>query len=1557
MIKKIIFSLLLSSLLLWVNGCKHDSDSNEPPISDAGIDQTTQVGNEVILEGSASHDPDGDQINYRWSIRSAPEGHNATLSATNVISPTLIPDIAGVYVIELVVNDGETDSPVDIVVMTVDSTSNQPPIANAGVNKMAQVGNQVTLDGSGSHDPDGDEITYQWITPTGITLSNTNEKKPTFIISNEITPSTLVFNLKVIDSKGETSDLDSVEIIVVPHNDPPVAKARTNPVPVTVGQAIMLNGHESFDINDDSLTYLWSIKTAPAGNTATLSDINAISPTFIPHLEGTYLFDLMVNDGQENSTIDKVMVTVIPDRPPIADAGIDQTIQVGNKITLDGSASHDPDGNDISYRWSVRRAPEGHNANLLASDTISPSLIPDIAGVYVIELLVNDGQTDSPVDIVVITVSSKPNQSPVANAGIDKTVEVSKEIILDGSASIDPDGDAITYQWSVRRAPEGNNATLSATNVISPTLVPEIAGVYVIELVVNDGQTDSPVDIVVITVKSSQLPIANAGIDQTVPVANEVTLDGSGSKDPDGDAITYQWSIDSAPEGHNATLSATNIISPTLIPDIAGDYVIELVVNDGQTDSSVDSVVITAKSSQLPIANAGVDQTVQVAREVTLDGSASHDPDGDAISYQWSIHSAPDDNTATLSATNVISPTIIPDIAGDYVIELVVNDGQTDSSVDSVVITVKSNQLPIANAGIDQIVETGIEVILDGSASYDPDGDEITYLWTAPAGVILSSTTTDKPTFTTTESEGPLIFTLTVTDSHGITSDPDNIEVSFKSASQPIAKIHHTDQTRIAINRPITLDGSHSYSPDDKELTYQWSISQSPEGNTATLSDTNAITPSFTPNVIGDYTITLIVNDGNLDSEHEDISIRVKATVVHEIKTTLSSGDNHNCMIDEDDRLWCWGKNDFGQLGDGTTDNKSIRTKISTSDDWSQISLGEDHSCAIKLDGSLWCWGDNSSSQLGDGTTEKKFIPTPIGSDTDWTQISLGTNHSCAIKADGSLWCWGKNSLGQLGDATNQDSLIPIPIGTDTDWAQISIGNNHSCGLKLEGTLWCWGNNEYGQLGDGTNNNASTPVQISTDIYWTLISLGGEHSCGLKTFGTLWCWGDNSSGQLGEGTTDDKSIPTLIGADTHWKKIILGKNHSCGVNKFRNYLNTIERSLWCWGNNNFGQIDDETRINKLKPTEVGNETLSTSSLPVISLYGESQISLGGNYSCGINRSGDPFCWGDNSDDQLDTINGEYDGYEDLIPYIFSIPEMLTIPSGNFLMGDETSPDGNTQGEGGDDEVPSHTVVIDTFNIGKYEVTVGQFRQFVDATNYVTDAENNDGDVNGCWTYDGSGSLDWQSGTSWKNPNFTQTESDPVVCVSWNDVQAYIKWLNEQTELNYRLPSEAEWEYSARAETVTKYSFGDNDSNLCTYGNAADQTAAGRFTNWTNIAECSDGYIFTSSVGQFSANDFGLYDMHGNAGEWVEDCWHDNYTGAPSDGSGWTTDCANDTYRVYRGGAWNSTPWDTRASNRSWASTNFRGHHIGFRLAQTHRFSTYGDDLHLLDEEGIFDKVD
>jgi hypothetical protein len=341
------------------------------------------------------------------------------------------------------------------------------------------------------------------------------------------------------------------------------------------------------------------------------------------------------------------------------------------------------------------------------------------------------------------------NQPPVAHAGPDQSVSIGALVTLDGRGSSDPDGDPITYKWT---APTG--ITLSSTTTQRPTFTaPFVANDthFKFRLVVNDGKADSQPDEVTITVKKNinKPPVANAGPDQTVNEGTLVTLDGSASSDPDGDALTYKWT---APAG--ITLSSTTVAKPTFVaPEVSMDtpYTISLVVNDGKADSQADQVVITVKHvNKPPVANAGPDQTVNEGSQVTLDGSASSDPDGDALTYKWTAPAG-----ITLSSTTVAKPTFVaPEVTQDtpYTISLVVNDGKADSQADQVVITVKHvNKPPVANAGPDQTVNEGSQVTLDGSASSDPDGDALTYKWTAPAGITLSSTTVAKPTFVAPE--------------------------------------------------------------------------------------------------------------------------------------------------------------------------------------------------------------------------------------------------------------------------------------------------------------------------------------------------------------------------------------------------------------------------------------------------------------------------------------------------------------------------------------------------------------------------------------------------------------------------------------------------------------------------------------------------------------------------------------------------------------------------------------------------------------------------------------
>jgi formylglycine-generating enzyme required for sulfatase activity len=266
------------------------------------------------------------------------------------------------------------------------------------------------------------------------------------------------------------------------------------------------------------------------------------------------------------------------------------------------------------------------------------------------------------------------------------------------------------------------------------------------------------------------------------------------------------------------------------------------------------------------------------------------------------------------------------------------------------------------------------------------------------------------------------------------------------------------------------------------------------------------------------------------------------------------------------------------------------------------------------------------------------------------------------------------------------------------------------------------------------------------------------------------------------------------------------------------------------------------------------------------------------------------------------------------------PEMVVIPAGSFTMGSPASEVGRDKDEG-----PQRSVNVKSVAFGKTHITRGQFAAFVNAISH--DAGNS------CYTFEG-GKWEERTGRNWRNPGFTQSDNHPVVCINWEDAKAYAKWISSKTGKVYRLPTEAEWEYAARAGTTTARYWGESPDQACGYANVADQTAKSQIegASGLSIHNCTDGYAYTAPVGSFKPNAFGLNDMVGNAWQWVEDCWHDDYKGAPTDGSAWVTG-ANCGQRVLRGGSWNSLPQDARSADRNRITTTNRGFSVGFRLAR------------------------
>ena len=264
------------------------------------------------------------------------------------------------------------------------------------------------------------------------------------------------------------------------------------------------------------------------------------------------------------------------------------------------------------------------------------------------------------------------------------------------------------------------------------------------------------------------------------------------------------------------------------------------------------------------------------------------------------------------------------------------------------------------------------------------------------------------------------------------------------------------------------------------------------------------------------------------------------------------------------------------------------------------------------------------------------------------------------------------------------------------------------------------------------------------------------------------------------------------------------------------------------------------------------------------------------------------------------------------------PEMAPVPAGRFLMG--------TTGQDADRwddrrESPAHEVIIRRpFAMAKHEVTRGQFARFAADTSY---------SASGCTVWTGQA---WVHHTSlnWMDPGFPQTDEHPVVCVAWQDAKAFTAWLSSRTDASYRLPTEAEWEYAARAGTTSVRFWGDDVALGCLYANIGDQSL-NRAHLMEGLAPCEDGYTYTAPVGSYRPNAFGLHDMLGNAWEWTEDCWHLGYDGAPLEGAARLQgDCSN---RVPRGASWNSHYRNVRSANRGTYQAAGRYYHIGFRVVR------------------------
>ncbi|MCG3116645.1 MAG: PKD domain-containing protein [Candidatus Manganitrophus sp. SA1] len=596
----------------------------------------------------------------------------------------------------------------------------------------------------------------------------------------------------------------TITVLGTSDNRAPIAHAGPDQNVVT-GSLVTLDGSLSSDPDGEMLTYQWMMTEKPAGSAAALSASVAVRPTFTADVDGTYRISLVVNDGMLNSPADEVVIIATrPNTPPTANAGPDQQVTAGALVTLDGSSSFDPDGDLITYHWEFISRPAGSAAVFSSAAAVRPTFTADLPGIYTVRLIVNDGQADSAFDEGVVT-AAPPNNPPVAHAGPDQSVATGSLVMLDGSGSSDPDGDRLTYDWRFVSLPTGSGAVLADSTTVSPVFTADLSGEYVIQLIVSDGIVQSAVDIVVVVAAiPNAAPTANAGPDQTVQKGNVVTLNGSGSFDPDGDPLTYLWNFVSIPAGSGATLTHPATVSPTFTADRSGDYVIRLVVNDGLADSPPDSLVVISVNDP-PVADAGADQFGRVGDPVPLNGSGSHDANNDSLTYLWTIFSAPSGSTAALVAPTTPTPTLTPDLAGIYLIHLVVNDGEADSLPDEMALDARP-PLPVISSISPATGPIGTAVTIAG-LHFDPTPSNNTLSFNGAAAIVTSATATQ---ITTTVPQGATTGPVTVTTPAGSASSaPFTVTLSedFSMAAAP-QMISVVQGEQVAVKVQLTGEGA-----------------------------------------------------------------------------------------------------------------------------------------------------------------------------------------------------------------------------------------------------------------------------------------------------------------------------------------------------------------------------------------------------------------------------------------------------------------------------------------------------------------------------------------------------------------------------------------------------------------------------------------------------------------------------------------------------------------------------------------------------------------------------
>jgi alpha-tubulin suppressor-like RCC1 family protein len=296
----------------------------------------------------------------------------------------------------------------------------------------------------------------------------------------------------------------------------------------------------------------------------------------------------------------------------------------------------------------------------------------------------------------------------------------------------------------------------------------------------------------------------------------------------------------------------------------------------------------------------------------------------------------------------------------------------------------------------------------------------------------------------------------------------------------------------------------------------------------------------------------------------------------------VSAGDEHTCGVTTDNLAYCWGFNFHGQVGDGTTTARSTPVPVAGGRRYRQVSAGAFFTCGVTYPDNLaYCWGRNDYGQLGAGDAVQRLTPVAVRGGHVFRQVSAGTFfnglHACGVTLTNEAYCWGGNRYGQLGDSTTATRRVrPVLVAGGHHFIQVAAGAAHTCAVTPTNRAFCWGNGREGQIGNGKTYLSFWPRRVSGGLSFRRVTAGFRHTCGETIDNVAYCWG--SGGQLGNGTTAQRATPVAVAGALGFAQLSAGEFSTCGT--------TTAAVAYCWGSNERGQLGDGTTADRLTPTAV-----------------------------------------------------------------------------------------------------------------------------------------------------------------------------------------------------------------------------------------------------------------------------------------------------------------------------------------------------------------------------------